>query len=324
MFRYDNIPERPLSGIVEPAPRNEELFLARRLVEVAATDLGCSEAYNYTFVPDAVVAACDASSQRYVQVENPVAPEMARIRRHVMPSLLASVVPNLRQHSEVRLCERGKGYHPEMADDDKLPHEVHELAFAWSRGKGEHPFGELREAIGSLLLRLGYPAEMNRVWHGSDQPWVHPSRAVAIDRDGSPVGYVAHLHPGVARAMDLPAATAIACLDVRALLANGRKIARYRAVPTFPSLPVDVALLVDEGVQVATVSEFLRTVGKKLVRDVQLFEVYRGERLPAGKKSLNFTVTLGADDRTLNDEDESKYLGKVRDQAATIGGELRG
>jgi phenylalanyl-tRNA synthetase beta chain len=153
---------------------------------------------------------------------------------------------------------------------------------------------------------------------------VHPSRAVAIDRDGSPVGYVAHLHPGVARAMELPATTAIACLDVRALLANGRKIARYAPVPVFPVLPVDVALLVPETTQVAAAGEFLRTVGRKLVRDVQLFEVYRGERLPAGKKSLNFTVTLGADDRTLTDEDESKYLGKVREQVATIGGELRG
>ena len=65
-------------------------------------------------------------------------------------------------------------------------------------------------------------------------------------------------------------------------------------------------------------------IGRKLVRDVQLFEVYRGERLPAGKKSLNFTVTLGAEDRTLTDDDEGKYLGKVREQAASIGGELRG
>jgi phenylalanyl-tRNA synthetase beta chain len=324
MFRYDNIPERPLHGVIEPPPRNEELFLQRRLVEVACTDLRCSEVYNYSFVPDAVLTACDAMGHAYVQVQNPVAPEQTRIRRHVMPSLLASTAPNLRLHTELRLCERGKGYHAEMADENKLPHEVHELGFVWTRSTGEHPFGELREALASLLLRLGYPAEMQRVWHGKDQPWVHPSRAVAIDRDGSPVGYVAHLHPGIARNMELPATTAIACLDVRALLANGRRIARYQPVPTFPVLPVDVALLVDEGTQVAQVAEFLTTVGRKLVRDVTLFEVYRGERLPAGRKSLNFTVTLGADDRTLGAEDEGKYLGKVREQASTIGGELRG
>jgi phenylalanyl-tRNA synthetase beta chain len=175
-----------------------------------------------------------------------------------------------------------------------------------------------------LLERVGRPAVLARVWHGKDQPWVHPTRAVAIDRDGSPVGYVAHLHPGVAKALQLPVTTAIACLDVRALLANGRAVARYQPLPTFPQLPVDVALLVDEATQVAQVVEFLRTTGRKLVKDVQLFEVYRGERLPAGKKSLNLTVTLGADDRTLTDEDESKFLGKVRENAAQIGAELRG
>ena len=324
MFRYDNIPERPLVGTIVPPARNEELFLVRRLLEVACTELVFAEAYNYSFVPDAVLQGCNAMGQAYVQVKTPVAPEISRMRRHVLPSLLASVVGNLRQHAEVRLCEHGKGYHPEMHGDGKLPHEVREVAFVISRRDGEHPFAVLREEIAALLLRLGYPAEMARVWHGSDQPWVHPTRAVAIDRDGSPCGYVAHLHPGVARGMGLPVTTAIACLDIRALHANGRRIASYRAVPTFPPLPVDVALLVDEARTVHEVAEFLRGVGRKLVRDVQLFEVYRGERLPAGKKSLNFTVTLGAEDRTLDDKDESRFLGKVREQVATIGGEMRG
>ncbi len=324
MFRYDNIPERPLFGTVAPPPRNEELFLARRLLEVGCLELGCSEVYNYSFVPDAVLAAAGAASHAYVRVQNPVAPEITRIRRHVLPSLLASVPQNLRVHSEVKLCEHGKGYHAEMPDEHKLPHEVRELAFVLARREGAHPFGELREAIASLLQRVGYPAVMSRVWHGTDQPWVHPSRAVAIDRDGSPCGYVAYVHPAVASAMQLPVTTAIACLDVRALFANGRKIARYQAAPTFPVLPVDVALLVPETTQVATVVEFLRTTGRKLVKDVQLFEVYRGERLAAGKKSLNFTVTLGADDRTLTDEDEGKFLGKVREQCSNIGAELRG
>lgn len=324
MFRYDNIPERPLHGTVEPPPRNEELFLVRRLLEVSCIELGCSEAYNYSFVPDDVVAAAGSAGHAYVQVQNPVTPETTRVRRHVLPSLLASAARNLVRAAHVRLCEHGKGYHAEMRNGDGLPHEVRELAFVFANRDGAHPFGELREAIRTLLLRAGYPAELHRVWHGKDQPWVHPSRAVAIDRDGSPVGYLSHLHPAVARAMQLPANTAIGCLDVRALLANGRKIARYQAVPVFPVLPVDVALLVDEQTQVAQVAEFLRTTGRKLVKDVQLFEVYRGTSVPRGRKSLNFTVTLGADDRTLTDEDESKFLGKVREQAATIGGELRG
>lgn len=327
MYRYDNIPEQPLVGIVEPPKRNEELFLVRRMIEVSCLELGCNEIYNYSFTPDAVLEACGAKDHAYILVSNPVAPEISRIRRHVMPSLLSMVEGNLRQTASVRLVETGKGYHGETKDGHGLPHEVRELSFVYAtRDSGEavHPYGELREHVQHLLRRLGYPVELTRTWSGKDQPWVHPARAVALDRDGSPVGYVAHLHPAVAAALNLPKQVAIACVDIRALLANGRIEPSYTPVPTHPELPVDVALLVDVDTQVATVGGFLRETGRKLIRNVELFEVYRGEHVPAGKKSLNFTVTLGAPDRTLSDKDESKFLDKVRKNAAQIGAELRG
>lgn len=327
MYRYDNIPEQPLVGTIEPPKHNEELFLVRRMIEVSCLELGCNEIYNYSFTPDAVLEACGAIAHDYIQVSNPVAPEITRMRRHVLPSLLSMVEGNLRQTAAVRLVETGKGYHGEMRDEHGLPHEVRELCFVYANRDSTsavHPYGELREHVQLLLRRLGYPVELTRTWSGKDQPWVHPARAVALDRDGSPVGYVAHLHPAVARSLGLPKNVAIACVDVRALHANGRMQPSYTPVPTHPELPVDVALMVDVDVHSGAVADFLREAGRKLIRNVELFEVYRGEHLPAGKKSLNFTVTLGADDRTLSDKDESKFLDKVRQNAGQIGAELRG
>ena len=327
MYRYDNIPEEPLVGTIQPPKHNEELFLVRRMIEVSCLELGCHEVYNYSFTPDAVLEAVGAMAQSYLKVQNPVAPEITRMRRHVLPSLLSMVEGNLRQTASVRLVETGKGYNAEIKDEHGLPHEVRELCFVYANRDTQdavHPFAELREEVQLLLRRLGYPVTLSRKWSGKDQPWVHPARAVALDRDGSPVGYVAHLHPGVARALSLPKNVAIACVDVRALLANGRMEPSYTPVPTHPELPVDVALMVDADAQTATVSDFLRETGRKLIRNVELFEVYRGEQLPDGKKSLNFTVTLGADDRTLSDKDESKFLDKVRKNASQIDAELRG
>ncbi|MGE3171305.1 MAG: phenylalanine--tRNA ligase subunit beta [Planctomycetota bacterium] len=325
MFRYDNIPEQPLQSVVVPPVREDELFLARRLCEVAATDLGASEIYDYTFVPDPVLRQVGAlDGHQYLKVRNPVAPEQTRIRRHVLPSLLANVQDNLRREPEVFLFEHGKGYQPEVRDADGLPREVRELALVWSRRSGAHPFAELREAVATLLRRTAHGAELVREWRGSDQPWVHPGAAVAIDRDGSPVGFVAHLHPQAARGLGIPATTAIATIDVRALRAAGWAEPRFEPLPAFPPLPVDIALLVPDAARSADVAAFLQRVGKKLVRSVQLFEVYRGAGVPDGRKSLNFTVTLGAADRTLDDQDESRYIGKVREQAAEIDAELRG
>ncbi len=324
MFRYDNIPEQPLQSVVVPPPREEELFVLRRLAEVAACELGANEVYNYSFVPDAALEPLSCLDHAYVRVTNPVAPEITRIRRHVLPSLLSCLGPNLRREREVFLFEQGKGYQPEVRDQDGLPREVREAAFAWSRQGGEHPFAELREALAALVRRLGFACELVRPWQGSDQPWVHPNAAVAIDVDGSPVGFVAHLHPKACRGLGVPATTAIASLDLRALLRGGRKEALFASLPAFPELPVDVALLVPEAVSVAQAQGFLQRLGKKLVRKVELFEVYRGQGVPEGNKSLNFTVTLGADDRTLSDQDERKFLDKVRDQAGEIGAQLRG
>src|SRR5690606_34576272 len=127
----------------------------------------------------------------------------------------------------------------------------------------------------------------------------HPARSVALHRrdpDGGEreVGYVGSLHPKVARALELPDTTAIANVDVRALLASPRDALRYEPIPVYPPQPVDVALLVDASARLGDFARFLREVAPQLVRSVELFEVYAGEGIPEGRKSLNFTVTLGA------------------------------
>ena len=324
MFRYDNIPEVPLQSVVLPPIREEELFLVRSMLQLGATELGASEAYNYSFVPDALLESVGAKDHAYVQVQNPVAPEITRIRRHVLPSLLGNLRANLRKGNEILLMEHGKGYQPEVLDEHRLPREVREVAFAWSRTMGVHPYGELRERVLQLLHRLRLPVTATRGWQAADQPWVHPKMAAALDRAGESVGYVAHLHPVVARALELPVNTAIAMIDIRALLLGGRAPVKFQALPTFPELPVDVALLVPIEAKVHELVDFIRQVGRKLVRDVKLFEAYRGASVPAGKKSLNFTVVLGAEDRTLSVADESKFIEQLRKQAGEIGAELRG
>ncbi|MHC4853350.1 MAG: phenylalanine--tRNA ligase subunit beta-related protein, partial [Planctomycetota bacterium] len=119
-------------------------------------------------------------------------------------------------------------------------------------------------------------------------------------------------------------ATAVATVDVRQMLQAGRDEKKYEPIPRFPPQPVDVAFLVPSTARVAELRQFLVDANPKLVRRVELFEVYRGEGLPKDKKSLNFTVTLGAEDRTLTTKDEEKYLGKVREKCAEVGAELRG
>lgn len=324
MFRYDNVPEVPLVAELTVPAREPELWLGRTLVKAAALELGCNEVYNYSFVADAVLEACRATSLPHVMVRNPVAPEMRRVRRDVVPSLLASLAGNRHLQEEVRLMELGKGYHPETRGESDLPAEVFELAFAWSRPSGAHPYGELRTGVESLLARIGRPCVLRHLVDPLSHPFLHPARSAAITAGSLQLGYVGWLHPEVAARFELPGTSAVACLDLRAILTAGREDRRMEAIPRFPSQPVDVALVVPVATAVADVAAFLREAGRPLVRDVRLFEVYRGDRVPAGTKSLNFTVVLGAADRTLTAEDEAAFLGRVRERAADIGAELRG
>ncbi len=323
MFRYDNIPEVPLTATVEVPQREEELELSRKLVEVTALELGCHEVYNYSFVPDNLLQAVLAESHEYSVVKNPVAPEICKMRRHVLPSLLSVVAANLRLAPEVRMFEHGKGYQPETRDEHNLPFEVRELAIVQTH-KDQDLYPQLRSMIESLLRRVGYPITMQAAEAIENQPWRHPSHGVQITRAGLDLGFLGHLHPQVCRNLDLPLHTSVCNLDIRQILASGREEKKFAPIPRFPGQPVDVALLVPLDCQVGEVQAFLQRVGKKLVRSVSLFEVYRGEGLPEGRKSLNFTVTLGAKDRTLNAQDEEKYLNKVRQQASEVQAELRG
>jgi phenylalanyl-tRNA synthetase beta chain len=324
MHGYGDLGETPLVAELAVPHREPELWLARAMLKVGAMELACHEVYDYSFVPDAVLEACGDGERPHVVVRNPVAPEVSRIRRHVLPSLLAAVARNLRTESEVRLMELGKGYQPETRDDQGLPAEAFELAFAWARTAGADPYPELRSGVVSLLGRVGSAAVLEARAEAGDRGWLHPGRTAAIASGGREIGCVGIVHPEVARRLELPASTAIACLDVRAVLAAGLAGKEMTPIPRFPSQPVDVALVVASTTTVSEVERFLRTAGKELVRDVRLFEVYRGSSVPAGKKSLNFTVVLGAGDRTLTADDEARYLARVREGCVGIGAELRG
>lgn len=323
MFRYDNIPEVPLVSTVAVPHREEELYLARDLSRAAALELSANEVYNYSFQPDQLLEAVGASKLEYSTVSNPVAPEICRMRRHVMPSLLACLGANLRNHESVRLFENGKGYHPESRDQDGLPHEVRELAIAFARREGTD-YGPLRTGLVSLLHRQGFDVQLKELIGFTDLPWIHPGMTVALTSGAEVVGYAGTLHPQIARNLDLPRGVAIANIDLRLLLKVGRTERKFVEMSRFPTQPVDVALMVPDGVQVKACADFLRAIGRKLVMDVALFEVYRGEGLPDGMKSLNFTVTLGATDRTLESKDEEKYLTKVRERCSEVQAELRG
>jgi phenylalanyl-tRNA synthetase beta chain len=257
----------------------------------------------------------------------------------VAPSLLGLLAANRRQRADVRLFEIGKGYLPERANERGEPREVHELGLAWALARGaaaarwdETALARLRGVLAHLLDAAGVEAPRWERGAADGAPvWMHPGKWLRADwGDGAaerPAIVVGELEPGVARALELAGEldsdVAVACVSIDALRAAPRRGGRYRPIPRFPSVKVDVALAVDDALPAGALEAAIVRAGKNLVERVELFDVYRGESLGAGKKSLAYHVVLAASDRTLTDADAARFLARLERECAALGAELR-
>ncbi len=327
---YGEIPGKRLIAEVAPPARDAQRELGRRIADRLAGAGRFSEAPGYSFQPESLTVAAGEQDAAFVSVVNPVAEGDSRVRRSVVPALLQKLAPNLRRCSEVRLFEVGKGYLPEHRNERGEPREVRELglSLAVDRAVAEQRFdsgalARLRGATEDLLRSLGRAGiEWSKAT--DDLPtWSHPSKALELSGAEGRIGVLAQVHPQVAKNLGIEADAAAAAIDLLALQTTPQGASSYRPVPRFPGVKLDVAFALAEETSVGEVTQLIVQSGKGLVGSTELFDVYRGDNLGAGKKSLAFHVVLQAADRTLVDKDQAKFLDRLERTAERSGVELR-
>ena len=335
---YDAIPEKKLVAEIEPPPHDARRELVRTIQDRLAGGARFHEVLSYSFVSDSLLGALGLDDAPYVEIVNPVAEGERRVRRSVLPNLLGLVEKNRRQRTDVRLFELGKGYLPEHADERGQPREVHEAGLVWA---GTRPVANarfdagrlprLQGAIADLLDHVGYPEPTWEAASGLDALF-HPKKSLAAllpGPDGAPraVAWVGELEPGLAKPLgldgELAGEVALARISLDVLLDTPRRGSRYRPLPKFPPTKVDVALAAPTETLAGDLETAIRTAGKGLVRTLELFDVYTGPNLGAGRRSLAWHVTLSAEDRTLGEGDVAKFLARVERGAREAGAELR-
>ncbi len=330
------IAEQELVAAIRPVLRDARREAVCTLQDQLAGGARFHEVLTYTFLPEELARKTGVLDEPTVAVVNPVSEGWQRIRRSVVPSVLGLLEKNLRATDDVRLFEVGKGYWPEHANARGEPREVHEVALAWAAlppspgarfDAGRLPAleGALADVLGRFTHRLEW-----RAAQGGSPAWAHPvRRVVAVAPAAGPQGadlelaFAAELHPRVARALGLEADVAAAAISIDRLLELPPPGSRYRPLPRFPGVKLDVALAVPEARRAEELFGAIERAGKGLARDVRLFDLYRGEQVGAGKKSLAFHLALLADDRTLSDKDVSKFLDRLARELEELGGELR-
>ncbi len=271
--------------------------------------LGYSEIITYSFVSptifDQIRLPKDSALRNTLKIQNPLGEDTSILRTTALPSMLDILSRNSAYHNKAaKLYELAKIYLPQEAG---LPAEPKILVLG-TYGAGETFFtlkGEL-EAIftGLRIQKATYTAETNN-------PSYHPGRCAKVTISGVDVGYLGQIHPLVAANYDMDAEVYCAEIDFEKLFALQLLEPTYTPLPKYPAVTRDIAIVCDETVTVGQAQDVITKAGGKLLRNVRLFDIYRGANLGDGKKSLAFSLTLRADDRTLTDEDSEGTIGKI-------------
>ena len=323
IYGYDNIPPTLMRG---------DTFQGRPSVECAREDrikdlcvaLGCYEMYNYNFIGPADLNALrlpeDDEKRLAVKLLNPFGEDQSLMRTTLVPGMLRSIALNCnRKTGQGRFFEVGNVHLDNNAD---LPEERRMLGFAFT-GE-EEDFFTLKGCIEACVERLGLIGALSVKPGGS--PYFQPGQKAILLLNGQPIGEMGAIHPDTQKAYGIPQKVYVAELSFQGLTANLPGAVTYQPLPKYPVVPRDIAVVVDETVTAAQVQQVMEQAPVKVIlENVSLFDVYRGKGIPEGKKSMAYSYTLRAEDRTLTDEDISGAMeALVKALRARLGAELRG
>ena len=272
--------------------------------------LGYSEIITYSFTSptafDQIRLPADSPLRNALRIQNPLGEDTSIMRTIALPSMLEILSRNNAYHNKaVKLYEIAKIYLPQAGQ--VLPEEPKMLVLG-TYGAGESFFtlkGELEAIFAGLRLKkVSYRAEKHN-------PSYHPGRCAALSVDGVDVGVMGQVHPLVAKNSGIDADIYCAEINFTKLMDYRLPDPTYTPLPKYPAVTRDLALICDEAVTVAQAEDVITAAAGKLLQDVKLFDIYRGVGVPAGKKSMAFSLELRADDRTLTDTDSEAVVAKV-------------
>jgi phenylalanyl-tRNA synthetase beta chain len=322
LYGYDELP------VTIPKGNNEASQSYSRDIRDAVRDalcaMGLNEIQTYSFVSpksiDNVRIDEDSWERAFVQILNPLGEDTSVMRTILTPQMLEVMGRNYsRNHPAMKAFEIGNTFMANLIDPKGLPYEAYNVSFGMY-GDGAD-FFELKGIIVELLGKLGIK-DLKFVAE-SEYGIYHPGRCARIvakhvaQLENGPadeeveLGIMGEVHPAVTEKYGIGTKAYTAELTVANIidLANMTKV--FKPLPKYPAMTRDIALLVDESTQVGQIEDVIMETDHEILRDVKLFDIYRGIPIPPGKKSLAFTLTYRHDDRTLTDDEVVKVHNEV-------------
>ena len=307
-YGYNEIPTTTLKIAAKGGYSPKMLF--ESACGKACRALGYNEIITYSFVSpeifDRIRLPEDSTLRNPMRIQNPLGEDTSVMRTTALPSMLDILSRNMAYRNKaVKLYELAKIYLPK---EGQLQPDEPKVLVLGSYGENVDFFsikGELEAIFSALRIRkASYVAARNN-------PSYHPGRCAAVSVDGVQVGYIGQLHPLVAENYDMD--TPVYCAEINMELLIGQQLPEptYKPLPKYPTVTRDLAIVCKEDVTVAEAEAVICKAAGKLLRDVALFDIYRGTNIGEGKKSLAFSLSLRADDRTLTDADSEQVVNSI-------------
>jgi phenylalanyl-tRNA synthetase beta chain len=309
----------------------------RRVAEDALVGRGLHEVVGWSFTDpgllDRLRLGADHPLRRVVTIENPLSEAQSMMRPTLLGSLLDAARHNVaRNGPDVAIFESGTVYR--AAPDGRLANEHHGLGAllsgaltdrSWRGESGEVDFFAAKALLGALLDKLHVDWSLEqRSW-----PFLHPGRSAAVLAGAQMLGFIGEVHPLVAQAWDLPHSgtgerTAAFAIDLGKLAAVAPPVIAFQSFAAVPSLRRDLAVTLPANVPAEEALARVREAGGAVLEDASVFDVYTGEQVGEGRRSLALALLFQAAEKTLTDEDVAPARERIVAALAELGGELRG
>ncbi|MBN2653818.1 MAG: phenylalanine--tRNA ligase subunit beta [Nitrospirae bacterium] len=337
MYGYDNIPAvlpRAAVGIDSPAHMSETSSQISSEIKQALLKSGYTEALNLSFMSesdlDLLSVPQDDERRRVVKIKNPLRSEEACMRTMILPSLLINLMHNLSHgNRDVRIFESSRIFISKEADS--LPDERHSVCSIYYKEKAKTLYPEsandffvVKGIAESILKDLGLGSCS---FVRSSEQFLHPGQSADIYSGAQKIGFIGALNPIVFDKLGIKASrpTLIALefsIDTIGLCSFTQP--KYRQLPKFPAIDRDVAMVMDSGFAASDLKRFVAGYSSDLIEDVYIFDVYQGQNIPEGKKSIAFSIRYRAADRTLTEQEiDSLHKSLVSHLSEKTSGQVR-
>lgn len=327
MYHYDRIPSTLIADSLPPQRGNPSLEREERVRDLLV-QLGMQEVITYRLTSATreakLLPNMRPDDRPYITLTNAPAPDRQVMRHSLLSSVLEVAAANSRYRERIAIYEIGPVFL--VSEEQELPDEPARLGLvltgsrrpiSWADGLASSSYYDIFDLKG-ILENLFAGLHVNISYEATQHPTYRPGRTAKLLLGKRQVGVMGELHPRVVKSFEIRAErdqpVLAAEIDLEAILTHIPAIYDYEPLSSFPPVREDLALVVDATVPAADVEAALKQAGGRLLREVILFDVYQGDQLPVGKKSLAYHLVFQAPDKTLNDKEVGRQRQRILKQ----------